>query len=44
MRMARELRTLREQFGKGRVIAHIKGRCGGGHPSIVVMRVDYRKR
>ena len=44
MGMACELRTLREQFGEGRVRAQIKGRCGGGHPPIVVMRADYRKR
>jgi hypothetical protein len=44
MRVARKLRTLHEQFGKGRVIAQIKGGCGGSHLSILVMRAAYRKR
>jgi hypothetical protein len=44
MGVARQVRALRQQFGEGRVIARIKGEYGGGHPPIVVMRADYRKR
>jgi hypothetical protein len=38
------LRALCQQFGKGRIIAQIKGRSRGDHSPIVVMRADYRKR
>jgi hypothetical protein len=44
MGMARQLRALCQQFSEGRVRAQIKGRSRGGHPPIVVMRADYRKR
>jgi hypothetical protein len=44
MGVARQLRALRQQFGEGRIIARIKGGSRGGHPPIVVMRADYRKR
>jgi hypothetical protein len=44
MDVARQLRALRQQFGEGRVRARIEGKYGGGHPPIVVMRADYRKR
>ena len=44
MGVARQLRALCQQFGEGRVRAQIKGRSRGGHPPIVVMRADYRKR
>jgi hypothetical protein len=44
MGVACELRALCQQFGEGRIIARIKGRSRGGHPPIVVMRADYRKR
>ena len=44
MGVARQLRALCQQFSEGRVRARIKGGSRGGHPPIVVMRADYRKR